>query len=194
MQLDCWSLRCSWSIACGHCSNYIFILHWALGFNILRTDNCKPRRETFKFYDLVCLILDMLRCIKAWTSYLFAHYTIPLSISCRLIWRHWTNKNIVRHILSSACNFNEILIIVSVIYGTVRIKLTHPSCDYYGSMWTLLYYHIGSMKHDINHCLRFRSGNNGLRCMTNYILIHICFAITVFANEANRSQESLNDW
>ena len=52
-QFNCWSLRCSWSIACRHCSNYIFILHLTLGFNILRKDNCKPWRETFKFWDLV---------------------------------------------------------------------------------------------------------------------------------------------
>ena len=31
------------------------ILHLTLGFNILRKDNCKPRRETFKFCDLVRL-------------------------------------------------------------------------------------------------------------------------------------------
>ena len=60
-QLNCWSLRCSWSIACRRCSNYIFILHLTLGFNILRKDNCRPRRETFKFWDLVRLILEILR-------------------------------------------------------------------------------------------------------------------------------------
>ena len=35
------------SIACRRCSNYIFILHLTLGFNILCKDNCKPRWETF---------------------------------------------------------------------------------------------------------------------------------------------------
>ena len=30
------SLRCSLSIACRRCSNYIFILHPTIGFNILR--------------------------------------------------------------------------------------------------------------------------------------------------------------
>ena len=33
-QLNCWSLRWSSSIACRRCSNYIFILHLTLGFNI----------------------------------------------------------------------------------------------------------------------------------------------------------------
>ena len=59
----CWSLRCSWSIACQRCCNYIFILHLTLGFNILHKDNCKPRWETFKFSDLVQLVLEILRYI-----------------------------------------------------------------------------------------------------------------------------------
>ena len=63
-QLNCWSLRCSWSIAYRCCSNYIFILHSILGCNILRKDNCQPRRETFHFWDLVRLILEILRYIE----------------------------------------------------------------------------------------------------------------------------------
>ena len=55
------SLRCRWSIACRRCSNYIFILHPTLGFNILRKDSCKPRQETFKLRDLLRLILQSLR-------------------------------------------------------------------------------------------------------------------------------------
>ena len=54
-QLNCWSLRCSWSIVCRRCSNYIFILQWTLGFNLWDKDNCKPRWETLKFWDLAHL-------------------------------------------------------------------------------------------------------------------------------------------
>ena len=46
---------------CRRCSNYIFIIHLTLGFNILRKDNYKPKRETIEFGDLVRLILDILR-------------------------------------------------------------------------------------------------------------------------------------
>ena len=42
-------------VACRRCSNYIFMLQLTLGFNILRQENCKPRREAFKFWDLVLL-------------------------------------------------------------------------------------------------------------------------------------------
>ena len=65
MQFNRWSLRCSWSIACRRCSNYIFILHLTLGFNILRKDNCKPRRETFKFGALVSYIRDFMGIYNA---------------------------------------------------------------------------------------------------------------------------------
>ena len=41
------------------CSNYIFILDLTYGLNIMNTGNCKTRREAFKFWDLVCLILEI---------------------------------------------------------------------------------------------------------------------------------------
>ena len=48
----CRLLRCSsWSIACRRCSNYIFILDLTPGFIGLGKDNCKTRREVFKFGD-----------------------------------------------------------------------------------------------------------------------------------------------
>ena len=50
----------NWSIACWCCSNYIFIVHSTPGFNILHKNNCKTRRDTFKFGDLVPLILENL--------------------------------------------------------------------------------------------------------------------------------------
>ena len=62
-QLNSWSLRCSWSIAWRHCSNYIFIIDLTLSFNGLDKDNCKARWETFKFWDLVHLILETLQCV-----------------------------------------------------------------------------------------------------------------------------------
>ena len=63
MQWNYWSLRCSWSIACLRCYNNIFILNLTHGFYRLGKDNCKTRREAFKFWDL-CLILEIWR----WTS------------------------------------------------------------------------------------------------------------------------------
>ena len=48
---------------CRRCSTYIFILNLTPGFNILRKDNCKLKREAFKFWDLVRLISEILRYI-----------------------------------------------------------------------------------------------------------------------------------
>ena len=56
----CWSLRCSWCIACQRCSNYIFILALTPSFIGLGKDNCKKKQEAFKFGDFVCLILEIL--------------------------------------------------------------------------------------------------------------------------------------
>ena len=67
-QLNFCSLRCSWSIACRHCSNYIFILNLTPGFNGLVKDNYKMRRQTFKFCDLVCLILETFSYSPIWIT------------------------------------------------------------------------------------------------------------------------------
>ena len=63
-QWTCLSLRCSWSIACRHCSNYIFILDLTPDFNGLGKNNCKTRRGTFRFGDFVCLILEDLQQVQ----------------------------------------------------------------------------------------------------------------------------------
>ena len=71
-----WSLRCSWSIACQRCSNCIFILNLTPNFNGLSKDNCKTRRETFKFWDVVQLIwfeVCFLRLGTHFTNTLSAH-------------------------------------------------------------------------------------------------------------------------
>ena len=64
-QSNCWSLRCSWSIACRRCSNYIFILNLAPGCNGLGKDNCKTRRETMMFGDRLRLMLEIWRYVWA---------------------------------------------------------------------------------------------------------------------------------
>ena len=47
-------------------ANYIFKLDLTPGFNGLGKDNCKTRRETFKFWDLVRLIQEVLRYLTHW--------------------------------------------------------------------------------------------------------------------------------
>ena len=60
------NIRCTsvGNVIVDHCSNYIFILDLTPGLNELGKDNCKTRQETFKFWDLVQLILDILRYVE----------------------------------------------------------------------------------------------------------------------------------
>ena len=48
-------------VACRCCCNYILIIDLTPGFNGLDKDNCKTRRETFRFWYLVRLILEVWR-------------------------------------------------------------------------------------------------------------------------------------
>ena len=73
-QLNCWSLRCSWSIASRRCSNYIFILNLTPGFNGLGKENYNMRREASKFWDLVRLILETLRYALFSVMYILQSY------------------------------------------------------------------------------------------------------------------------
>ena len=69
MQWNSWSLRCSWSIAYRRYSNYIFTLDLTPGFNGLGKDNCKMIRETFKFWDLMSLLLQVWRYLLISAAY-----------------------------------------------------------------------------------------------------------------------------
>ena len=66
MQYNCRSLRCSWSIACRRCSNYIFILDLTSGFKGFGKDSRKRARGSFKCWDLVRLILETWRYTVSW--------------------------------------------------------------------------------------------------------------------------------
>ena len=62
-------------------ANYIFILDLTPGFNGLSKDNCKTRLETFKFWDLMRLILEVLgyfRLSKPWDETFHQEY-FPIS-------------------------------------------------------------------------------------------------------------------
>ena len=104
---------------------------------------------------------------------LFAHYIISLSSLCWCIWRYWTSKMLVRYILSECKSEIKSIFLVTfcAIYGVVCIQLTHLSYGDCENTCTLSYYHhqIGS----VSHLPLFRSWNNGMRCMSFYILIKV---------------------
>ena len=75
-QWNCWSLRCSWSIACRRCSNYLFILDLIPGFNGLGKDNCKTRRESFKYFVIWCVLYYKFYGIHYWSLRAQIHLVI----------------------------------------------------------------------------------------------------------------------
>ena len=62
---------------------------------------------------------------------LFADYTISLSSLCRLIWKHWTTKMLVRYMMPGVClrlrQFSQLSLYS--LYGAVCLQLTQFSCD-----------------------------------------------------------------
>ena len=81
---------------------------------------------------------------------LFADYTISLSSLCRLIWRHWTTKMLVRYMLPSVCLRLRQFSQLSFIQYTGLCVFSLPSSPVMiVRMCTLSYYHhqIGSMNH-----------------------------------------------
>ena len=103
---------------------------------------------------------------------LFVHNTISLSSLCKLIWRHWTYKIPVKYILSSVWVRLSIFSPLCIIqYVGLCFQFTHFCCVDWENIYTLSYYHhqVGSMNY--YPLFRVRSWNNGVRCMSFYILI-----------------------
>ena len=91
-QWNSWSLRCSWRIPCRRCSNYIFIIDLKHGSNGLDKDDCKSRREKFKFWDLVRLILEVWRYTMIFVRMYFqSMHKLPLH------WRHNDHDGVSNH-------------------------------------------------------------------------------------------------
>ena len=114
-QLNCWSLRCSWSGACRRCSNYIFILYLTPGFNRLGKDKCKKRRGSFKFWYLLCLILEILRYVPMQLLLWLAHNNSPE-------WTSW-------HLRSLATQLFVLQFVQTNIKESVRSPIT-------GALWS----------------------------------------------------------
>ena len=131
-------------------------------------------------FHLYCAVYD--ECKYSDTFWLadrtrfFIQYTISLSSLCKLIWRHRTSKMPVRYILSSVWVrlniFSPLSIIqyVGLYVFSLPISLVMIERIY---IYTLSYYHhqIGGMNY--YPLFRVRSWNNGVRCMSFYILMHV---------------------
>ena len=80
--LAMYTLQCQLLLGLQVCYSYLCSVYWCSVYGI-----CKPSDTLW----------------PAGRVRLFADYTISLSSLCRLIWRHWTNKMLVRYMLPSVC-------------------------------------------------------------------------------------------
>ena len=81
---------------------------------------------------------------------LFADYTISLSSLCRLIWRHWTTKMLVRYMLPSVClRLRQFSQLPFIQYMGLCVFSLPNSPVMMVRMCTLSYYHhqTGSINH-----------------------------------------------
>ena len=103
---------------------------------------------------------------------LFVHYTISLSSLRKLIWGHWTYEMPVRYILSSVWVRLNIFSQLSIIQnmGLCVFSLPIPLVMI-EIIYTLSYYNhqIGNMNY--YPLFRVMSWNNGMCCMSLYILL-----------------------
>ena len=145
----------------GPCFNYLCSVCWCSVYGI-----CK-RSDTLWPAGRVCL---------------FSDYTISLLSLCRLIWRHWTNKMLVRHMLPSVCLRLRLFSQLSFVQCTGLCVFSLPNSPVMiVRMCTLSYYHhhIGSMNHQ--PLFRVRPWNNGMRCMSYYVLT--CCHINIYCGK-----------
>ena len=114
-------------ISLGLCFNYLCSVYWCSDYGIWkRSDTLWP----------------------AGRVRLFADYTISLSSLCRLTWRHWTNKMLVRYMLPSVCLRLRLFSQLSFIQYMGLCILSWPNSPVMiVRMCTLSYYHhqIGSL-------------------------------------------------
>ena len=102
------------------------------------------------------------------------------------IWRHWTYKMPVRYNLSCVWVRLSIFSQLFIIQYVGLCVFSWPISFDWENTYTLSYYHhhIGSMNY--YPLFRFRSWNNGMRCMSFYILmrysVSICSHIQLYGD------------
>ena len=123
---------------------------------------------------------------------LFVHNTISLSSLCKLNWRHWTYKMPVRYMLSSVWVRLSIFFQLSIIQYMGMCVFSLPiSLVMIEMIYTLSYYHHQIRSMNYYPLFRARSSNNGMRCMSIFLLYsfwdrqHHCCNISIFSSIRN---------
>ena len=89
--------------------------------------------------------------------------TLNLLNACQIYFVECVSK--VKHIIS---------VIHYALYGAAWFQFTHFPCDDWENIYTLSYYHHHQVGSTICYpLLRVRSWNNGMRCMSIYVLMDV---------------------
>ena len=91
-ELKCWSLRCSWNIACRRSSKYIFILDLTPDFNGLGKVNCKSRPDTVSLG--ICAPIIRSLTVRMYTSDLQGNFML-FTILWRIYRSLWTPTSMI---------------------------------------------------------------------------------------------------
>ena len=139
LQWTYWSLRCSWCITCRRCSNHIFILDLTPGFNGFGKNNCTRKRESFKFWDLLHLILGILRHYHSLPAYLIPTCICYTKISEDVSSREGRRRPIISDILSMTERAVEFANIIRIMPNEMEISsfwhnLRHWKCRHVGAI------------------------------------------------------------
>ena len=95
---------------CQCCSICIFYLNFTPGFNGLGKNYCKTRSETFKFLDLMCLILEV------WQYMIISDLQGPVKGYWPL---PWTQNYFIPNYL-----WNALSHLLSVLFGLIPLSVT----------------------------------------------------------------------
>ena len=138
----------------------------------------RENREFNLFSLLVCSLwwVQISRYVLACRSYSFAcivglHHLIIIIVQTYLKALDFQNTCQI-YFVRCESNIKYILSVIHyAICGAVCFQFTHFCCDDWENIYTLSYYHHQSGSMNYNPLFRVRSWNNGVRCMSFYILI-----------------------
>ena len=134
------------------------------GWKIASHRNCKGIRLTWFasrafFINMFLLVVWLVMYANNWVLHgpkvvsVCLHITLISSFWCRLAWKHWTCKMLVRYIMSSICQRSRLLSLLSImlyaIYGVVFFQLIFFSFGDYENICTS--YFIIIKLENINH-------------------------------------------
>ena len=152
---------CAWDVCYIICCHLLHIRSGKTG-NLVSLLLCSLWWVQIFGYFLVCRSYSFVCTVHHLISIIVQIYLKALNLwnVCQISFVECVSK--IEHILS---------VIHYTICGAVCFQFTHFCCDDWENIYTLSYYHhqIGSMNY--YPLFRVRSWNNGVRCMSFYILI-----------------------